>query len=229
MRDRQNTIEQPTPPRPPVAVKGSGDGLRIAVSQAEPEAIETSLRQQLDRRAGAFFEGAPVVLEMPAGDLDLALAARLNDVIVAAGMRLQGVTSRTDEPGRPHRPEAAVAPASAVQASPDAALIVHRTLRSGQRIVHDGPVVVIGDINPGAEILAGGSVIVWGRLRGTVEAGLAEEGDAVVCALDLAPTQLRIGAAIARAPEEPGRTPVPEVASEIDGRIVVDVWDAAGR
>jgi septum site-determining protein MinC len=104
-----------------------------------------------------------------------------------------------------------------------AALVVRRTLRSGQRVVHDGPVLVLGDVNPGAEVVAGGSVVVWGRLRGMVEAGRLFE-ESVVCALDLAPTQLRIGAAIARAPEEPGRVPVPEVAREGESGIIVDAW-----
>ena len=59
--------------------------------------------------------------------------------------------------------------------------------------------LVLGDVNPGAEVVAGGSVVVWGRLRGVVEAGQAEgSGPAVVCALDLAPTQLRLGTALAR-------------------------------
>ena len=77
----------------------------------------------------------------------------------------------------------------------------------------------------GGEVSAGGSVVVWGRLRGFVEAGQAPGArDAVVCALDLAPTQLRIGDSLARAPEEAERTPVPEVARESDGRIVVEAW-----
>ena len=99
------------------------------------------------------------------------------------------------------------------------------TVRSGQRVAHEGAVVVVGDVNPGAEVIAGGSVVVWGRLRGIVEAGVAEGGEhSIVCALDLAPTQLRIGPALARAPEEPDRTPVPEVARQVDGQIVVDAW-----
>jgi septum site-determining protein MinC len=221
-RATQPSIEPPVPPRPPVAVKGRGEGLHIVVSPDDPGAIESSLREQLARRAGTFFAGASVVLELPPGPLDLVLAARLAEVIEAAGMRLTAVQTHADQPaGRPARPGAAEA------ASPPrgAALVVTSTLRGGQRVTHDGAVVVIGDVNPGAEIVAGGSVIVWGRLRGTVEAGLAEGADdSIVCALDLSPTQLRIGPALARAPEEPDRTPEPEVARQVDGQIIVDTW-----
>ncbi len=231
--------EQPTPPRPPVAIKGRSDGLRVTVhAAANPEAIEASLREQIERRDDAFFAGAAVTIELPPGPLDLALAARLDEILRAAGMRVvmvvagdgaAGGRARTPEVGRGPGTPAALSQAKAPAAAPaDQALIVPRTLRSGQRVAAPGSVVVLGDVNAGAEVLAGGSVIVWGRLRGIVEAGL-DDGPAggrepMVCALDLAPTQLRIGPALARAPEEEGRVPVPEVARAQDGRIVVEVW-----
>lgn len=108
----------------------------------------------------------------------------------------------------------------------DLGILVHRTLRSGQIIQHPGHVVVIGDVNPGAEIIAGGDVVVWGRLRGIVHAGAAGNDGAVVCALSLAPLQLRIGHHIARAPE--GREDLPqrpEIASVQDGEIVAEPWE----
>jgi len=107
-------------------------------------------------------------------------------------------------------------------------IVIQRTLRSGQVINHSGHVVVIGDVNPGAEIRAGGSVIVWGRLRGLVHAGASNgSGDkAVVCALQLSPMQLRIGDLIARAPaDDDDHEVIPEMASVQDGQIVAEPWD----
>lgn len=233
MTDRlrvSDSREQPTPPRPPVAIKGRADGLRVTVhSQTHgpvgAAAIEASLRQQLDQRGDAFFAGAAVTLELPPGPLDLTLAARLGEILRAAGMRLEMVVAG-DAAARP-KPMPSAERSEAVLPA-DGALVVHRTLRSGQRVAAAGTVVILGDVNAGAEVLAGGSVIVWGRLRGIVEAGLDDSASdrqpPVVCALDLAPTQLRIGPALARAPEDPGRVPVPEVARVQDGRIVVEVW-----
>jgi septum site-determining protein MinC len=88
-------------------------------------------------------------------------------------------------------------------------------------------VVLIGDVNPGAEIKAGGSVIVWGRLRGIVHAGAnSSSEDAVVCALQLSPMQLRIGDYITRAPaDEDSHEIVPEMASVQDGQIVAEAWN----
>lgn len=103
-----------------------------------------------------------------------------------------------------------------------------RTLRSGQQIAFDGNVVVLGDVNPGAEIIAGGDIIVMGALRGLAHAGAKGRSDAVVVALELQPTQLRIGHRLGRPPEGegalPGRRPGArlEVARLDGGQIVVE-------
>jgi septum site-determining protein MinC len=104
------------------------------------------------------------------------------------------------------------------------AILVHRTLRSGQSLRHPGHIVIIGDVNPGAEVVAGGDILVWGRVRGLVHAGALEDENAVICALELAPTQLRIASHIARSPEERPALPVPEKASICDGQIVAVPW-----
>lgn len=105
-------------------------------------------------------------------------------------------------------------------------LFVRRTLRSGQSIQHDGDICIIGDVNPGAEVIGGGDVIVWGSLRGVVHAGAGGDPEAVICALQLAPTQLRIADLRGRGPEggASGARAVPEMARIADGHIVVEAW-----
>jgi septum site-determining protein MinC len=82
--------------------------------------------------------------------------------------------------------------------------VIFTTLRSGQRIESERSVVVVGDVNSGAEVIAGGSVIVLGSLRGVAHAGAYEdsEGPAYIFALNLRPTQLRIGSVITRGASE---------------------------
>ncbi len=72
------------------------------------------------------------------------------------------------------------------------------TLRSGQRIRVDGSIVILGDINPGAQVIAGGNVVVLGCLRGTVYAGYPEDEGSLVAALMMDPMQIQIGSCIAR-------------------------------
>jgi len=105
-------------------------------------------------------------------------------------------------------------------------VLIKRTLRNGRVVHSDGHVVVLGDVNAGAVIVARGDVIVWGRLRGTVHAGAGGDESAVVCALNLAPTQLRIASYITISPEEGRRNPRPEKALVRNGRIEAEAWEA---
>ena len=111
------------------------------------------------------------------------------------------------------------------------------TLRSGQSVRHAGTVVVLGDVNPGAQVVSGGDVLVWGRLRGTVHAGAMGNARAIVTALDFEPVQMRIAQHIAMTPKSASNNPgywfwkrdsggKPEVARVINNQIVVDPWDA---
>lgn len=94
-----------------------------------------------------------------------------------------------------------VAPWYPSGASPNA-LYIPGTIRSGQRIVHDGPVVVFGDVNAGAEVFSEGDVAVFGTLRGLAHAGCMGDEKARIIAATLRAPQLRIAAKIARSPED---------------------------
>lgn len=100
---------------------------------------------------------------------------------------------------------------------------VRSTIRSGTRIQYDGNVVIMGDVNPGGEIIASGNVIVLGTLRGMVHAGADGNREAFIYALNLKPTQIRIAEAIARMPDESDDCKLcPELATIKDGAIEVE-------
>lgn len=95
------------------------------------------------------------------------------------------------------------------------------TLRGGQALHHAGNIVVIGDVNPGTELVATGDIVVFGRLLGVAHAGAQGDNDAKVYALHLQATQLRIATTIAVDEERSRNASEPEVAFVRDGRIVV--------
>ncbi len=105
-------------------------------------------------------------------------------------------------------------------------LLIRKTLRSGQNVRFYGNVVVLGDVNPGAEITAGGDIIVMGWLRGLAHAGAQGDERAMVSAFRLNPTQLRIAHYIARSPDASEETmpDVPEIAEIREGQLVIDRW-----
>lgn len=84
------------------------------------------------------------------------------------------------------------------------ALYLTSTVRSGQRIVHSGHLIVSGDVNAGAEVVAEGDILVFGTLRGLAHAGSQGNEKAKIVAGNMRPEQLRIAEQIARAPEDSG-------------------------
>lgn len=72
------------------------------------------------------------------------------------------------------------------------------SLRKGDSLESEASIVVIGDVDHGARIIAKGNIIVLGELKGTAAAGMAGNRDAVVVALEMAPTQIRISGATSR-------------------------------
>jgi len=101
------------------------------------------------------------------------------------------------------------------------ATLYHRgTLRGGQALHNLGNLVVVGDVNPGAELVASGDIVVFGALRGVAHAGAQGDRAARVIALELEPTQLRIATVIASGAGD-GKSRGPEHASIAGDRIVV--------
>ncbi len=80
-------------------------------------------------------------------------------------------------------------------------LYLRKTIRSGQSISSDGNIIVIGDVNPGSEIIAKGDITVWGILGGIAHAGSDGNNFARIRALKLNPVQIRIGEVFARRPD----------------------------
>ncbi len=107
-------------------------------------------------------------------------------------------------------------------------LYIRRTIRSGQSISSDGNIIVIGDVNPGAEIIAKGDITVWGILGGIAHAGSDGNNYAKIRALKLNPVQIRIGEIFARRPDtinlpyiQKSCEYVPEEAFTYKGSIVI--------
>ena len=240
-----------------ITIKGIREGLVVTLPEsygAWPEAL-ARLERRLNA-SPAFFKGARMGLVVGARNLseddiravrdmllrhDVTLWALISDEtsaqVAAAHLGLDTKLPARDlraerseriQPARPapHEPQPAVAPPSADVS--DMAMIVRRTLRSGVRLHNPGSIVIIGDVHPGAEVIAGGDVVVWGKLHGTVHAGAFGDDESVVCALDLAPTQLRIGRYFTRSPDERRRKAQPETGRVKSGRIEVVAWNPKG-
>ncbi len=214
-----------------IAIKGIGESLLIILGEGElPELLEELIGQL--EETPAFFEGAKVALEVGSRELSVEEIKAVRRLLARRKVSLQAVISESARTkAAAYRlgldtslhPRAQPKPGPSGQSSQG--VLLRCTLRSGQVVKNPGHVVIVGDVNPGAEVIAGGDIIVWGKLRGTAHAGAIGDEGAVVCALQMSPTQLRIANYVACPPEEQRDNPVePEMASIQDGRVVVEPW-----
>lgn len=221
-----------------VTIKGTSEGLVISLGEGPLGA----LLDEMDTRLGAkasFFVGGRVALRVGDRSLSAGQLQTIGSQLETHGVTLWAVESEhpatcaaAEELGLETSLHASMraAPLVAEQIPREelTGLLVRQTLRSGQAVRHAGHVTLIGDVNPGAEIVAGGDIVVWGRLRGIAHAGAIGDEDAIICALELAPSQIRISSHIARPPERSRPPKIPEFASVQDDRIVVERWAKTG-
>lgn len=166
----------------------------------EPGDTGASVRRSLESRNLARVN---VTLEIQ-GDTAPDAVSDAISVIARSGGRVNRVRA-------PRVSVAAPAPVSDARArdespatsseDPNRTVILPHSLRSGFRREYGGSVVVLGDVNPGVEIVAGGDIIVMGALRGVAHAGAYGNTSAIVWARPIASAQIRIADALARSPE----------------------------
>lgn len=101
---------------------------------------------------------------------------------------------------------------------------IRKTIRGGQTINYSGNIVIIGDVNPGAEIYAAGNVIVLGTLKGHVHAGFGGNEKALIAAFNLQPEILQIANIMTRSPEDGLKPKYPEVAKVKENNIIVEPY-----
>lgn len=216
-----------------VQIKGIRDGLLASFMDAPWEEQRSALLIQIDERS-SFFQGARLAIDIGPQVLKVNDLVDLRDQLSERNVtlwavisesptseqtaQLLGLATRISKP----RPEESRHVLDTI--SNENALFINKTIRSGTRIEYPGNIVVIGDVNPGAEIIAGGSVVVWGRVRGLIHAGSKGDRSAFICALDLSANQLRI-AEEASAMLKPQKDPKPEIASiNKEGRLQAEIW-----
>ncbi len=223
-----------------IRVKGDRHGLRLFLAEEVPFDRMIAALDGLLQQGEGFFRGTDLMVDVGNRELSKTELSDLQALLERRGVELRalGTDNRVNRgtareaglrtvPSTTAPPPSPAGPTQTLAAGD--ALFVTRTIRSGQSIRHHGPITVVGDVNPGAEVVAGGDVVVWGRLRGVVHAGAIGDEQAIVCALDLVPTQLRIAGLAARPPEEATPSAGPEVAHTEEGHIVVEPWDIFRR
>lgn len=227
-----------------IAIKGVNEGLLISLSTTEKwQSVTDQLAARIDERA-EFYAGANITVELGARPVPKYELSSLKALLERRGLTLSLVLSESEttlksatalqvptedisdwEAPLPAA-EQAVAPQETAPVNPEETgtygTLFRRTLRSGRTIHSEGHIVVFGDVNPGAKVIAAGDIVIWGKLRGYVHAGANGDETAVVCALDMNPSQLRIAGYRVTSPPDKRKNIVPEVALVRDNQIIVE-------
>lgn len=171
-----------------ISFKGNREGIYIHIKNGEFETIKEQLQNKL-KEAGSFFCGSDVV-NFKGKQLNIKEECELKSIVE----KKYGIpiTVRHDEGKKDDYFQGI---------EEGKTKFIRSTVRSGQCIKYEGNLIVIGDINPGGQLIANGNILVMGSLKGMAHAGCDGNRKAMVAAFDLQPTQLRIADIIARKPD----------------------------
>ena len=182
---------------PFVRIKGDRDGLVLVLdAEADFEDIVSDLKTRLDE-SGSFFKNRSMRLDLDSrrfcpdeiGELQRILEEKAQIELKEVNLE-KNISALLDwASGHLGIPITCKSPMSKNEPYP---LIIRNTCRSGFRIKSASDCVILGDVNPGAEIIASGDIIIFGTLRGMAHAGCDGDRSARIWALRIEPNQIRI-------------------------------------
>lgn len=180
----------------PVRLKGVGDSLWVTIDPSLPvEKLKTELVKPF-QRLQHLAVNARVIIDAGRDNTDETLVEELGKFL-----KQQFQVGQVTAPAPEKQPDVSRARekdlGSAWHSHRSEALIIAGRVRSGQKIEAKKHLVIMGDLNPGAEAIAGGDIIILGSLLGNAAAGQPDHEDAIIMAMDFRPTQVQIGGFVA--------------------------------
>ena len=183
-----------------VSIKGTPYGLvfYFDTEQAGFSQICAALEEKL-KHSGDFFTNAEYVVDKPDRFSPEELA--ILDGIMKRYHIVKGQTA-------PHVLDSDEETELVYQTSLGNSMLVTKSIHSGQKMSVRGNAVIMGDVNPGGEVIATGNVLVMGNCRGVIHAGAEGNEKSYIIAYNMHAQQLRIAEHVATVPEDAGKTPL---------------------
>ena len=222
----QMTSDTPLPPTVQIQLQSALDKL-LLILPPSPNAdlpndwpiLEHALKTFVKTKEGSWQPEIPVHLVVEGRLLDVRQLQAIAEILEAVHLNLRWVQTT-----RRQTAIAAVTLGYSVDQSPRIPtllipdpplappLYLTSPVRSGTEIRHPGNIILVGDVNPGGNLIANGDILIWGTLRGTAHAGAEGNQDAIIMILKLGASQLRIADLVARVSPEAADQGEPEVA-----------------
>lgn len=218
---------------PVIKFKGEQEGLYINIYSSDIELIKKLLDKKISKTS-KFYQGikflgirSETLTEDEILELNLILKYKY-DFDIELG-NIITVTKKEEETGSSNKVESSKnigrRDSFFNEFQDRMTKFIHGTLRSGQEIDYEGHVVIVGDVNPGAFIKAGGNIVVMGNLRGVAYAGLDGDRNSIIVAYKLLASQLKICDIIGRAPDQKeDHYDAPEVVRLVNGELVIEPY-----
>lgn len=205
-----------------VVFKGSKNGLQLIIDDnANFDEIFQQLKAKLESASDFFAKGsAPVQVPFAKNRFTFEQKTELVTLF-----NNYGLTWHEDNDDQKMEDQGLGSNSTLAAGEQNHTLIIGKTIRNGQEIVNRGTVVVMGDINPGAKVIAGEDIIVHGTCRGVAHAGAFGNMNAKITADRLLATQIRIAGLISRAPDNIDMPECPETARIVDGIVIIEPAD----
>jgi septum site-determining protein MinC len=215
-----------------VIFKGTKNGIVVVLDEnTSYDEIKSALAEKT-KAAKDFFKDAKTAITFRGGNLSEAQESELLEIINSnTDLNISFVVNEDDAPqfSQPKftkKPEDdgklnQLLSEALVTAKKNLTTFHKGSVRSGQSIRFPGSIVVIGDVNPGGELIAEGNIIVLGILKGMAHAGCSGSHDCFVAAINMRPTQLRIAELIACFPENEDKK-LPQYAYINENQIYVE-------
>lgn len=202
-----------------ILIKGNKDGINTTIDMKKFACFDDMLDALIKKlsRGKDFYKGTTLVLKCDMKDLTDDNLQIVKDTLLKE-VELKDIVLKDLEKEK----EKEVKVFSGVYEGKTK--FIRKAVRGGQCIDYHGNIVIIGDINSGAEVKATGNVIVLGRIAGSVYAGSNGNKKAVIAAFSLQPEILKIADAIAMSPEDGEKPQYPELAKIKDGAIIVEPY-----
>ncbi|MEK3807793.1 septum site-determining protein MinC [Metabacillus sp. SLBN-84] len=177
-----------------VTIKGTKDGLTLHLDDScSFEELLNDLEQMLSLKQYIHEDGPTITVNVKAGNRLLHRSHQ--EQIEAVIQKKRNLVVETFESN-------VVTKEHAARMKKEAEIVsVAKVIRSGQVLKVDGDLLLIGDVNPGGTVIAGGNIFIMGTLRGIAHAGYNGKSSAVIAASVMMPSQIRIGSTVGRAPD----------------------------
>lgn len=196
-----------------VKIKGVKAGLQLTFAkEASFEDVEKNLTEKLESGNKFFIRGTTVFIPKdhfePEQNEILKKLFHRNGMLFSTAVKTPKFTSSSTS--------------SRKNESVQQMTVIKRTIRGGEEVEVESSLMIFGNVNPGAHIVAGGSIDIRGTCRGVVHAGAFGDESAIIVADRLMPTQIRIADIIARSPDNMEKAETAERAFIKDGHIAFE-------